>query len=66
MTVNQTRSLLYSLARFLGDVDTIRHPHRIPKRVANKLIGRNVVPRKFLALACGACSVTNRPGKSTF
>jgi hypothetical protein len=47
MTVNQTRSLLYSLARFLGDVDTIRHPHRIPKRVANKLIGRNVVLRKL-------------------
>jgi hypothetical protein len=45
MTVARTRSLLYRWARLLGDVEALRKPHRIPKRVANKLIGRNVVRR---------------------
>jgi len=32
-------------APFLVDVEAIRRPHKIPKRVANKLVGRNVVRR---------------------
>ena len=32
-------------ARLLGDVGAIRYPHRIPKRVANKLIGRGFVSK---------------------
>jgi len=44
--MSRTRSALYRWARLLGDVEAIiRHPHRIPKRVANNLIGRNVVRR---------------------
>jgi hypothetical protein len=45
MTVARTRSALYRWARFLGDVEAISRPHKIPKRVANKLIGRGVVRR---------------------
>jgi hypothetical protein len=45
MSVSSTRSLLYQFARFLGDAEAIRQPHRIPRRVANKLIGRNIVRR---------------------
>jgi hypothetical protein len=29
----------------LGDIEAIRRPHKIPKRIANKLIGRGVVRR---------------------
>jgi len=29
----------------VGEVEAIRRPHKIPERVANKLIGRNVVRR---------------------
>jgi hypothetical protein len=39
------RASHYRAARLLGDAEAIRRPHRIPKRVANKLIGRNVVRR---------------------
>ena len=45
MTINQTRSLLYKWARLLGDAEAIRKQHRIRKRIANKVIGRNVVRR---------------------
>jgi hypothetical protein len=45
LSVSSTRSLLYRLARLLGDAEPIRRPHRIPRRVANKFIGRNVVRR---------------------
>jgi hypothetical protein len=45
MSVNQSRDLFYKLARFLGDVQAIRRPHRIPKRVANKIIGRGFVSK---------------------
>jgi hypothetical protein len=31
-------SALYRWARLLGDVEAIRHPHKIPKRIANKLV----------------------------
>jgi hypothetical protein len=31
--------------RLLGDTEAIRRPHKIPKRVANKLIGRGVVSK---------------------
>jgi hypothetical protein len=44
--VSRTRSLLYRVARFMGDVEALRRPHRIiPKRLANKWLGRNVVRR---------------------
>ena len=36
---------LYQLARFLGDAEAIHKPHRIPRRLANKIIGRGVVRR---------------------
>jgi hypothetical protein len=45
VTVTRTRSALYSLARFFSDVEAIRRQHKVPKRVANKLIGRNIVRR---------------------
>jgi hypothetical protein len=45
VTVARTRSALYRWARFLGDVQAIRRPHRIPKRVANKIIGRGFVSK---------------------
>jgi hypothetical protein len=41
----QARSALYRAARLLGDVEAICKPRRIPRRVANKLIGRKVVRR---------------------
>jgi hypothetical protein len=44
MSVNRTRSALYSLARFLGDYQAVKNG-RVGKRIANKLIGRNVVRR---------------------
>jgi hypothetical protein len=43
--MNRTRSALYRCARLPGDVEAIRRPHKIPKRVANKLAGRGVVRR---------------------
>jgi hypothetical protein len=45
VTVARTRSALYRWARLLGDIEAIRQPHKIPRRVANKIIGRNVVRR---------------------
>jgi hypothetical protein len=39
MSVNRTRSLLYSLARFLGDVNAIKRG-RVGRRLANKAVGR--------------------------
>jgi hypothetical protein len=44
VTVVRTRSFLYSLARFLGDYQAVKRG-RVGKRIANKLIGRNVVRR---------------------
>jgi hypothetical protein len=38
------RSQLYRAARILGDLSAIRR-RRIDRRVANKIIGRNVVRR---------------------
>jgi hypothetical protein len=43
VTVVRTRITLYWWARLLGDVGAIRRPHKIPKRIANKLDGRNIV-----------------------
>jgi hypothetical protein len=43
--MSRTRSALYKWARLLGDVEALRYPNRIPQRVANKLIGRNIVRR---------------------
>jgi hypothetical protein len=45
MSISSTRSALYRFARLLGDAEAIRRPHRIPRRVANKIIGRNIVRR---------------------
>ena len=36
-------SFLYQLARFANDLSCIFRPKRIPKRLANKLIGRKLV-----------------------
>ena len=44
MSVNRTRSVLYSLARFLGDYQAVKNG-RVGKCIANKVIGRNVVRR---------------------
>jgi hypothetical protein len=41
------RSFLYSLARFLGDVNAVRRG-RIGRRLANRVIGRTVVRRLWL------------------
>ena len=43
------RSFLYTLARILGDVNAVASgdPKRIGKRVANKVIGRNIVRRAW-------------------
>jgi hypothetical protein len=39
MSVNRTRSLLYSLARFLGDYQAVKNG-RIAKRLARRAAGR--------------------------
>jgi hypothetical protein len=39
-----TRSALYGLARFLGDVNAVRRG-RITRRLVNKALGRYVVSR---------------------
>ena len=44
VSVNRTRSVLYSLARFLGDYQAVKNG-RVGKCIANKVIGRNVVRR---------------------
>jgi hypothetical protein len=44
VTVARTRSVLYQLARFLGDYPAVRRG-RVARRVTNKPIGRNVVRR---------------------
>ena len=49
MTVNRVRSLLYGLARLLGDVQAVRRGRvgrRLVRRVAGKLAGRAL--RRFL------------------
>jgi len=40
VSVNRTRSLLYSLARFPGDYRAVKRG-RVGKRIANKVIGRS-------------------------
>lgn len=47
MSIPKARRKLYGLARFLGDVDAIMHPHKLPRRVANKVIGRKVVSKLY-------------------
>lgn len=48
MSIAKTRRAAYGFARFLGDVDAILHPKKLPKRIANKVIGRSVVRKLFL------------------
>lgn len=46
MTIQKTRGFLYSLARFLGDVNAIekgRIGKRIVRRVIGRLIGRKIM-----------------------
>jgi hypothetical protein len=33
-------TLLYRAARGANDVDAVRHPSRLPRRVRNKIVGR--------------------------
>ena len=43
MTLSQTRSLLYGLARFLGDMNAVKRGtvgKRIARRMAGKVAGR--------------------------
>jgi hypothetical protein len=47
VSISSTRRAFYRAARFLGDVQAIRRPHKIPKRVYNKLLGRTVVRRMW-------------------
>jgi hypothetical protein len=42
-----TRGFAYALARFLGDVNAVRHG-RITRRLVNRAIGRHVVSRLWL------------------
>jgi hypothetical protein len=43
MSINTIRRVLYTLARFLGDVQAIRRgPKAILKRVVRKVVYRNV------------------------
>jgi hypothetical protein len=45
MTVNRTRSALYTLARFLGDYQAVKNGRvgkRIARRYAGKLTGRGL------------------------
>jgi hypothetical protein len=44
------RSLLYSLARLLGDWNAVASgdPKRIARRIGNKVIGRTIVRRLWL------------------
>jgi len=44
VSVNRTRSALYSLARFLGDYQAVKRGP-VGKRLYNKAIGRTLVPR---------------------
>ncbi len=37
--MTRLRSLLYSLARLLGDVSALKH-HRIWRRIKNRIVGR--------------------------
>lgn len=39
MSLNQLRSLLYTLARFLGDVQAVRR-HRVVRRWRRRALGR--------------------------
>lgn len=41
MSINKLRSLLYSICRFLGDVNAVqRGPTAIARRLARKAVGR--------------------------
>jgi hypothetical protein len=43
MSLNKTRSFLYALARFLGDVNAVRRGkigQRVGRRVAGKIVGK--------------------------
>ena len=42
MTINQLRTVLYKVAKYLGDVQalTSKKPGAIPKRIARRLAGR--------------------------
>lgn len=44
-TIPTLRTFLYRSARQLGDVDAVIHPEKLPRRVANKWLGRNLVRR---------------------
>jgi hypothetical protein len=44
VSINRTRSAFYSVARLLGDYEAVKRG-RVGKRIANRLIGRNVVRR---------------------
>jgi hypothetical protein len=46
MTVARTRSVLYKLARFLGDYQAVKHG-RVGRRLYNKALGRTVVRRMW-------------------
>lgn len=48
MTISKTRSLLYSLARWLGNISAAKRG-RVGERVANRAIGRgaNKILRKL-------------------
>lgn len=42
MTINQIRSLLYALAKGLGDVQAVtsKKPNAIPKRIGRRVAGK--------------------------
>lgn len=46
-TVGRARRHLYRAGSILGDTQAILRPRRIPRRVANKFLGRTVVRAIF-------------------
>jgi hypothetical protein len=71
VTINRTRSLLYSLARFLGNYQAVKNG-KIGKRIASvalkrrrRLSGDKMVTKFAREGRYQTCSPTNRPAKST-
>lgn len=50
MSVASTRRACYRVASFLGDVQAVRHPRRLPKRILRKFAWRRFgrLMRKFV------------------
>lgn len=45
LRLSKVRRTSYRVGRRLGDVQAVTHPRRIPRRIANKVIGRKAVSK---------------------